>query len=91
MSSITVPYVQSQVVCVVLLGNYLFLAAPFVTVQYELFLAMLFVTAKYELFLVLSFVTFQYEVFGHILRCTFTVQEHFQVVLLVTLPRDVIW
>ena len=44
MSSITVQYVQSQVVCVALLGNYLVLVVPFVTVQYELFLAMLFVT-----------------------------------------------
>ena len=52
---------------VVLLGNYLVLIVPFVRVQYELFLAMLFVTVQYELF-------------GHVLRCTFTVQEQFQVV-----------
>ena len=38
----------------------------------------------------LSFVTVQYELFSHVLRCTFTVQEQFQVVLLVTVPRDVI-
>ena len=27
----------------------------------------------------LSFVTEQYELFDHVLRCTFTVQEQFQV------------
>ena len=37
MPSITVHYVQCQVVCVVLLGNYLFLVVPFVMVQYQLF------------------------------------------------------
>ena len=44
MSTNTVQYVQFQVVCVVILGNLLFLVVPFVTVQYDLFLAMLFVT-----------------------------------------------
>ena len=38
----------------------------------------------------LSFVTVD-ELFGHVLRCTFTVQEQFQVGLLVTVPCDVIW
>ena len=39
----------------------------------------------------LSFVTVQYELFGDVLRYTFTVQEQFQVVLLVTVPCDMIW
>ena len=32
-----------------------------------------------ELFLVLPFVSVLYELFGHVLRCTFTVQEQLQV------------
>ena len=41
MSSVTGQYVQSQVGCVVLLVNDLFLVVPFAMGQYELFLAML--------------------------------------------------
>ena len=88
MSSIlTIP---GQVGCVLLLVNDLFLVEPFVRVQYELFLAMLLVTVEDARFLVLSFVFVHYELFGHVLRCTFTVQEQLQVVVLVTVPCNVI-
>ena len=71
-----VQYVQSQVECVVLLVNDLFLVGLFVRGQYELFLV---VTVEDELFLVLAFVAVHYEIFGHVLWCTFTVQEQLQV------------
>ena len=75
-SSITVQYVQSQVGCVVLLVNDLFLVVPFVRGRYELFLAMLW---KVRYFLCCHLLLRSMSFFGRVLRCTFTVQEQLQV------------
>ena len=86
-SSITVQYVQSQVGCVVLLVNDLFLVVPFVRGQYELFLARLW-KVRYFLccHLLLRIMRFLVVYYGALLQC----RSNFRWVL-VTGPCDVIW
>ena len=86
-SSITVQYVQSQVECVVLLVNDLFLVVPFVRGQYELFVAMLW-KVRYILccHLLLCIMSFLVVYYGALLQR----RSNFRWVL-VTGPCDVIW